>query len=281
MQEKILTICCPDTKGLIFKVAERLFELKAQILDSSHYSDSNSNLFFMRLHLLFDAPIDNLSLYQKLESLKNKLHLELNVYDFGQKTKTLILCSKESHCLIELMSRVFRGALNLDVQKIISNHEDLKEISDWFKTPFLHLPITKQNKTTQEATLQKIIDDEKIELVILARYMQILSADLCEKLNSRCINIHHSFLPSFKGANPYKQAFDRGVKMIGATSHFVTEDLDEGPILFQETLDVSHKHTYEELKEMGRTVEARVLSSAVESFCDKRIFTNGKKTVIL
>lgn len=281
MKEIILTIYCPDTKGIVYKVSEVLYKINTLILDSNHHSDRQSNQFFMRLHLLFDQPITNEQLLKHFHNVKKEFSLQINAHEVGKKTRALILCSKESHCLIDLISRVYRESLDLSIEAVISNHNDLKHVASWQKIPFLHLPITSETKRSQERQIEEIIDQKDIELVILARYMQILSPEFCEKLKGRCINIHHSFLPSFKGANPYQQAFDRGVKMIGATSHFVTDDLDEGPILFQEAVSVSHKQSYLEFKEIGRGIETRVLASAVQSFTDKRIFLDGRKTVIL
>ena len=196
------------------------------------------------------------------------------------KPKTLIMVSKESHCLNDILHRAFAGSLPIEVIGVVSNHENLKSMANWYNIPFYYIAVTPTNKPDAEAALNELITKYQIDLVVLARYMQVLSSNLCAQLLGRAINIHHSFLPSFKGARPYHQAYERGVKMIGATAHYVTPDLDEGPIIYQEAMRVSHEHGPERLIAMGRDAECQALSRAIALHAEQRVLLNGNKTVV-
>jgi formyltetrahydrofolate deformylase len=220
------------------------------------------------------------SLTELLESVKEVFKMDLFLRKYNQNKKVLILCSKQPHCLIHLLEKKRQGAISFEIPCIISNHNDLKNIATYHNIPFHHLPITKEIKQEQEAQIEKFINEHKVDYIVLARYMQILSPKFCNQHEGKIINIHHSFLPGFKGANPYKQAFERGVKIIGATSHFVTEDLDEGPIICQETIRVHHHHTVDELTRFGADIEALVLARALKYVIEDKVFIDLKKTVV-
>jgi formyltetrahydrofolate deformylase len=228
----------------------------------------------------FDAAKNAADLRGAFSVLAQKFGMEWSLYDLAQKPKVLILVSKEGHCLNDLLHRYRTGSLGVEVPAVISNHTSLMHLAEWHEIPFIHLPITPETKQKQEAALLQEIKNRTIDLVVLARYMQILSPELCKALRGRAINIHHSFLPSFKGARPYHQAFTRGVKLIGATAHFVTEDLDEGPIIEQEVARVDHTHKPEDLVTIGQDIECMVLARALKYYAEHRVLLNGNKTVV-
>ena len=275
----ILTLSCPDRMGIVHAVSGFLLENGGNIEEAAQYSDPDTGLFFMRVRfacnkLSHDALNTQLTGFAESFSMSWKLHATV------QPMRTVILVSKEGHCLNDLLFRCKSGLLPIDVRAIISNHREFYQLAASYNIPFHHLPVTAATKEQVEAKQLEIIGSENAELVVLARYMQILSNDLCRKLAGRAINIHHSFLPSFKGAKPYYQAHDRGVKLIGATAHYVTADLDEGPIIEQDVARADHSKTVEDLTAMGRDTESQVLARAVKWHSEHRVLLNGHKTVI-
>ena len=280
-QRHILTISCPDTTGIVAAVSGFLADQDAFITESAHYGDSISKRFFMRTVFTSGAftPLAG-ELAKKFSRIAERFQMVWGIHDANRKERVLILVSKFDHCLNDLLYRYRTGELDIEIPAIVSNHPDLKHLADWHELPFHHIPVTKDTKEEAEDKLWEMIIETETDLVVLARYMQILSPRMCDKLRGRCINIHHSFLPSFKGANPYKQAHERGVKLIGATSHYVTSDLDEGPIIEQEVERVDHTFSPEELVAIGRDTENKVLSRAVKAHVDHRILLNGHKTVV-
>src|SRR5262249_36356105 len=276
----ILTLSCPDRPGIVAKVAATLFEHEANILDAQQYDDEETGRFFMRV--VFDlGPGDPAALHAALSQAGEQLSMDWRLRDPRQRRRVMILASQQDHCLADLIWRWRQGELPMEVTAVVSNHPqstfphtDLKGIA------FRHLPITPETKPQQEAELLALIEETRPELVVLARYMQVLSDQLSAKLAGRCINIPHSFLPGFKGARPYHQAHARGVKVIGATAHFVTAELDEGPIIEQDVERISHRDTPGALIRKGRDIERRVLARALRYHLDDRVILNGRKTVV-
>jgi formyltetrahydrofolate deformylase len=279
--EYILTLSCPDRRGLVHAVSGFLAEQDCNILDSAQYGDLQTGLFFMRVHFADEhARVGHAGLSAAFEPLAQRFSMDWHLHDAAVKPRVLILVSKIGHCLNDLLYRYRSGSLQVDIPAIVSNHMDFYQLAASHNVPFHHLAVTAGNKAQQEARLMELVREHKVDLVVLARYMQILSPETCDALKGRLINIHHSFLPSFKGARPYQQAHDRGVKLIGATAHFVTSDLDEGPIIEQGVERVDHTMTADELTAMGRDVENVVLARAVTWFVQHRILLNGHKTVV-
>lgn len=275
----ILTLSCPDKPGIVHAVSGFLYERGGNIEEAAQYNDHATGLFFMRVRFACDQlTYDDLK--AQLRFFGEPFAMDWQLNEATQPMRTVIFVSKEGHCLNDLLFRVKSGLLNLDVRAIVSNHRDFYQLAASYNIAFHHLPMTAATKPQVEAKQMEIIDAEGAELVVLARYMQILSNDLCRKLAGRAINIHHSFLPSFKGAKPYYQAHDRGVKLIGATAHYVTADLDEGPIIEQDVARVDHTYTVEDLTATGRDTEAQVLARAVKWHSEHRVLSNGHKTVI-
>ena len=280
MTTYILTVKCPDQKGIIAHIAPFLAERGGDIRASSDYGDPETKSFFVRM--VVAATAENAKTIQSdFSTVAKKFDMEWAFYNQDDRLKVLIAVSKFDHCLLDMLHKWKVGSLPIDIVGIVSNHQKCAEYADWYNLPFHHLPITKETKPQQEAAFKNIIEKSGAELTVLARYMQILSDDFSQFLSGRCINIHHSFLPSFKGARPYHQAHARGVKLIGATAHFVTADLDEGPIIEQEVRRVDHAVTPEEMTQLGHETEARVLSRAVRWYAEHRIALNGSKTVVL
>jgi len=277
----ILTISCPDHTGIVAQVSGFLADQDAFINESAHFGDSVSDRFFMRT-VFTPGPYtpDAFELAKNFSRVAERFQMVWGIHDANRKQRLLIMVSKFDHCLNDLLYRYRTGELNADIPAIVSNHPDLENLAQWHNIPFYHMPVTKDTKDEQEEAVWDLIENLEIDLVVLARYMQILSPRMCEKLRGRCINIHHSFLPSFKGANPYRQAHERGVKLIGATAHYVTGDLDEGPIIEQAVERVDHTFTPEKLKAVGRDIENGVLSRAVRAHVEHRILMNGMKTVV-
>jgi formyltetrahydrofolate deformylase len=274
-----LTLSCPDRLGLVHAVSGFLLERSGNIEEAAQYNDAGTGLFFMRVQFAcaahsFDELKSQLTEFAAPYQMLWQLHAQ------AQPMRTVIMVSKEGHCLNDLLFRWKSGLLPLDIRAIVSNHREFYQLAASYNVPFHHLPVTAATKAQVEAKQIDIIDSEGAELVVLARYMQILSNDLCKKLSGRAINIHHSFLPSFKGAKPYYQAHDRGVKLIGATAHYVTADLDEGPIIEQDVARVDHSKTVEDLTALGRDTESQVLARAVKWHSEHRVLINGHKTVI-
>ena len=276
----ILTLSCPDRTGIVYRVSGLLFELGCNILDSQQFGDEETGRFFLRVH--FDLPVNVAAddLRARLDAMSADYGMELKLHDARRKERLLIMVSKQGHCLNDLLFRVHSGHLHAEVAAIVSNHNDYAGLAATYNIPFHYLPVTAETKAEQEKQVLKIVEQSNTDLVVLARYMQILSADMCRALNGRAINIHHSFLPSFKGARPYHQAHARGVKIIGATAHYVTSDLDEGPIIDQDIERVDHTMTAQDLTQVGSDIESLVLSRAVRSHVEHRILLNRNKTVV-
>ncbi|WP_159821903.1 formyltetrahydrofolate deformylase [Colwellia sp. 20A7] len=278
----ILTWQCPDNTGVLAKVSQSLFEHGAFITETSQYSDPYTETFFSRI--AFDDRNLTVSANEFIEAV-DELAKPLNM-DYKLRNKTdvpnvVIAVSKDDHCLVSLLTKWKSGVLPINIVAVISNHQDCQPLAKWHGVPFHHLPITKDTKAEQEAEILSLMKECDADLLVLARYMQILSDDLCRQLAGRAINIHHSFLPSFKGARPYHQAHKRGVKVIGATAHYVTANLDEGPIIAQEVKPINHTFTIEQMVHMGHDLEATALSHAVRIHAEQRVCLNGDKTVIL
>ncbi len=280
----ILKISCPDRPGIVHAVSQFLFNQTANILDSAQFSDTFTSRFFMRVHFAKTTQELNLQNLQELfKGIGDIFQMDWELFDAASKPKVLIMVSKLGHCLNDLLFRTHSGYLPIEIAGIVSNHQDFQNLAAGYKIPFHFMPLSSANderKNEQEEQLLKLIDQEKIDLVVLARYMQILSPKVCEKLSGKAINIHHSFLPSFKGAKPYWQAHQRGVKLIGATAHYVTTDLDEGPIIEQGVERVDHAMDPDQLAAVGRDVECMALSRAVRWHAEHRILLNGKRTVV-
>jgi len=283
--EYILTLSCLDQRGIVHKVSGFLAEHGCNIINSAQFGDAQSRLFFMRVHFSAeDAAIGDAALRADFAALAETLQMRWQLHDAARKPRLMLMVSKIGHCLNDLLFRYKSGLLPVEIPAIVSNHRDFYQLAASYNIPFYHLPLeagaSAEAKRAQERKVLEIVEANQIDLVVLARYMQILSPELCEALAGRAINIHHSFLPSFKGAKPYYQAHDRGVKLIGATAHFVTGDLDEGPIIEQDVERVDHAMEPDTLTAIGRDVECVVLARAVKWFVEHRILLNGHKTVV-
>ncbi len=276
--EFVLTFACPDKMGLVRAVASWLFDQGCNILDSDQFGDPRSARFFMRVHFVGDATVHDLR--QRYATIARAHSMDWQIWPVEEKSRVLIMTSKLDHCLTDLLYRTRNGELPISVALVASNHRDTEHLAAADQIDFLHLPITRDNKAAQEARLLTEIESRRIDFVVLARYMQILSPAFCRALPSRIINIHHSFLPSFKGARPYAQAHEKGVKLIGATAHFVTDELDEGPIIEQGVERVDHRDTPETLAAVGRDIERIVLAKAVAYQAEHRVLLNGSRTVV-
>jgi formyltetrahydrofolate deformylase len=280
----ILKLSCADRPGIVHAVSGFLFERGSNILDSAQFGDSHTGEFFMRVHFQQvggDPGLDGLR--SAFGPLAQEFGMRWELHDANVKPRVVIMVSKIGHCLNDLLFRYRTGQLPIEIPAIISNHKDFYQLAASYNIPFHHFPLlggTEADKAAQEARVLEVVNREGVDLVVLARYMQILSPQLCKSLEGRAINIHHSFLPSFKGAKPYYQAFDRGVKLIGATAHYVTSDLDEGPIIEQEVERVDHNMTPDQLTAIGRDVECVTLARAVKWHVEHRIVLNGHKTVV-
>jgi formyltetrahydrofolate deformylase len=275
----ILTLKCDDQTGLVHAVSGALLKEGANIVEQAQFTDPVSNQFFLRTR--FETDVDDVdALNASIGEAVAFMQPEFHVWPEHRKQRVLIMVSQQDHCLIDLLYRMDIGELPIDVPVIVSNHESCAPIAERHGIDFVYLPITPQTKAAQEAKLLALVDDYGIDLIVLARYMQILSDQVCRAMPGRIINIHHSFLPGFKGANPYLQAYDRGVKLIGATAHFVTADLDEGPIIDQDVQRVSHSRSPEQLAAIGRDTERLVLARAVRHAAEHRIFINDHRTVV-
>ncbi len=279
MPNYILTLSCSDRAGIVHAISGFLFEQGGNIEEAQQYSDLKANRFFMRIRFSCErVPYEDLETLLMAFAAENKM--ALNLHADSHPMKTVLMVSKEGHCLNDLLFRWKSGLLHMDVRAIVSNHREFYQLAASYNVPFHHIPMTKDNKAETEAKAFEVIQTEGAKLVVLARYMQILSDDLCRKLAGKAINIHHSFLPSFKGAKPYSQAHERGVKLIGATAHYVTTELDEGPIIEQDVVRVDHSRTAEDLATLGRDVESQVLARAVKWHSEHRVLMNDSKTVV-
>mgnify|MGYP000745961178 FL=1 len=278
----ILTWQCPDTSGVLAKISESLFLHGAFITETCQYSDPNTETFFSRI--AFDDRELNVSFEkfsQALDLLAKPLNMQYQLREKANFPNVVIAVSKDDHCLVSLLTKWKAGVLPVNIVAITSNHQDCQALAQWHNVPFHYLPVAKNNKAEQEQALLAIYQQYQGDLLVLARYMQILSNQLCHSLRGQAINIHHSFLPSFKGAKPYHQAHKRGVKIIGATAHYVTADLDEGPIIVQEVKPIDHTFTVEDMVHLGHDLEATALCHAVKMHAEQRICLNNDKTVIL
>jgi formyltetrahydrofolate deformylase len=275
----ILNLSCPDRPGIVHAVSGFLFEHGGNIEEAAQYNDHGTGLFFMRVQFACER-FGHDALKQLVTTFAQPFAMDWKLHATTQPMPAVLLVSKEGHCLNDLLFRWKSGLLPIDIRAIISNHREFYQLAASYNVPFHHIPVTAATKAAAEARQLEIINHEGAELVVLARYMQILSNDLCRQLAGRAINIHHSFLPSFKGAKPYYQAHERGVKLIGATAHYVTADLDEGPIIEQDVARADHSKTVEDLTAMGRDTESQVLARAVKWHSEHRVLLNGHKTVI-
>jgi formyltetrahydrofolate deformylase len=277
----VLIVRCPDVKGIVAAVSGYLADNDASITESNHFNDAVTQQFYMRVAFRPDGPrmppIDMLR--DGFKPIAHRFKMTWELHDMSVRPRVLIAVSKFGHCLYDLLHRWRSGVLPIEIPAVVSNHDDMRSFVQWNGIAYHHLPVAGA-KAEQEARFLEVMSASNADLVVLARYMQVLSPALCEKLAGRCINIHHSFLPSFKGAKPYQQAHARGVKIIGATAHYVTTDLDEGPIIAQDVERVSHADTPDDLVSIGRDVECRVLARAVKWHCERRVLITGSKTVV-
>ena len=277
-QHLVLTLSCPDRPGIVHAVSGALARRGGNITESQQFGDPETGLFFMRVTVLTRVPRSELE--ADLAELAGTYDMRWSLDAVDRPVRTLLMVSKEAHCLSDLLFRATSQGLPIDVVGVVGNHEVLRSVAEFYGVPFHHIPVAKDTKEAAEAELLGLVDSLGVELVVLARYMQILSPALCERLHGGVINIHHSFLPSFKGAKPYHQAHDRGVKLIGATAHYVTADLDEGPIIEQDVTRASHADSALALQRKGQDVERRVLAQAVRWHAEHRVLLNGQRTVV-
>jgi len=281
-QHGVLVLSCQDAPGIVHAVSGILVQERCSIVESHQFDSLTSGMFYMRVEFAHvdGSPLDFPALCSAFEETAQKFGMTWRLRDAAERQRVLIMVSQYAHCLNDLLFRNSVGELNLDVVAVVSNHPTLESTAQFYGVPFRHIPVTKATKPEAEAALLDIVREERVELVVLARYMQILSDDLCRQLEGKAINIHHSMLPSFKGARPYHQAHARGVKFIGATAHYVTAELDEGPIIEQEMLRVDHSSSPEQLAARGREAETRALAHAVRWHTENRIITFGNRTVV-
>ena len=276
-----IVLDCPDKVGIVTRVGEIITENGGWICEAAHHSDEESNWFFSRFDVQADSlPFGLEELEEKFAPLKEELQLNLRMFDTNQPKQVVLMASKGSHCLSDLLDRWKSGDLKCDIPCVISNHEDMRGLVEWYGIPFHHVVIDKDDKAPGFAKVEELVAEYNADCVVLARYMQILPQALCEKLRHKVINIHHSFLPSFIGARPYHQASRRGVKLIGATCHYVTEQLDEGPIIDQDVVRVTHSDKVEDLVRLGKDVEKTVLARGLRAHLEDRVLVHGNKTVV-
>jgi formyltetrahydrofolate deformylase len=279
----VLILSCADRPGIVHAVSGFLVQHGGNILESQQFNDQLVDRFFMRIDFVVDGSGDGddaATLRAAFEPIAKEFGMDYELWDAHAPYRTLIMVSKHLHCLNDLLFRASTGSLQIEIPVVVSNHPDAEALVKSYGLDFRHIPVTAETKPQAEAELMQLVDDLGIHLVVLARYMQVLSDGLCRNLSGRAINIHHSFLPSFKGARPYHQAFDRGVKLVGATAHYVTADLDEGPIIEQDVMRVDHSYDQDQLVSAGRDVEAQVLSRAVRWHSQSRVLLNGHRTVV-
>jgi formyltetrahydrofolate deformylase len=279
--EYVLTIACPDRPGIVYAVSSFLVQHFGNIVDSQQFDDRLEQRFFMRVHFEVLKPSMTLNhLKEAFEAVATSYSMDWNIFAADEPYRTLVMVSRHGHCLNDLLFRQSTGSLNIVIPAIVSNHHDFERLASTYDIPYHNIPVTPETKTDAEKQLLALVDELDIDLVVLARYMQVLSEQACRALEGRAINIHHSFLPGFKGAKPYHQAHDRGVKLVGATAHYVTSDLDEGPIIEQDVTRVNHRMTPAELVRAGQDVESIVLSRAVRWHTESRVLLNGTRTVV-
>lgn len=276
----ILTVTCRSRRGIVAAISTFLAQNGCNIIDSSQFDDLDTGKFFMRVSFLSEEDASRMTLVDGFKPIATKLEMEWHLFDAQDRMKVLLMVSRYGHCLNDLLYRWKVGSLLVDIVGVVSNHFDYQKLVVNHDVPFHYIKVTKDRKPQAEGQLMEIVESTGAELVVLARYMQILSDEFCSRMQGRIINIHHSFLPSFKGANPYKQAHDRGVKLIGATAHYVTADLDEGPIIEQDIVRITHAQSVDDYVSLGRDVESQVLSRAIHAHIDHRAFINGNRTVV-
>ncbi len=276
-----LVISCPDRVGIVAKVSAFLTTYNASITEASHHSDPLENWFFMRHEINADSlPFDLPGVTQAFAPIAEEFDMQWKITDSAHRPRVILMCSKESHCLADLLHRWHSGELNCDIPCVISNHDDLRKIVEWYDIPFIHIPVDKANKADHFAKVQAAIEEHQADTIVLARYMQIMPEAICQSYAGRMINIHHSFLPSFAGARPYHQAYTRGVKLIGATCHYVTADLDAGPIIEQEIVRISHSDSIEDMIRKGKDCEKLALARGLRYHLEDRVLVHGNKTVV-
>lgn len=280
MHNFVLTVTCKSTRGIVAAISGYLAAKGCNIIDSAQFDDLDTGRFFMRVSFISEEGVSLETLSEGFQPVAAPFEMDFDFHDNAKRTKTLLMVSRFGHCLNDLLYRWKIGALPIDIVGVVSNHFDYQKVVVNHDIPFHHVAVTKANKPEAEQRLMDIVNDTGTELVVLARYMQVLSDQLCKQMSGKIINIHHSFLPSFKGANPYKQAYERGVKLIGATAHYVTADLDEGPIIEQDVARITHAQSAADYVSIGRDVEAQVLARAVHAHIHHRSFLNGNRTVV-
>ncbi|MDO9416697.1 formyltetrahydrofolate deformylase [Pararhizobium sp.] len=280
MKSYVLTVSCKSTRGIVAAITGYLADQGCYITDSSQFDDMETGLFFMRLTFISQEGTSMADLEKGFVPVSERFKMTVEIRDSAHRMKVLLMVSRFGHCLNDLLYRWKIGALPIEIVGVVSNHFDYQKVVVNHDIPFHHIPVTKANKAQAEARIMDVVEQTGTELIVLARYMQILSDQMCQKMSGRIINIHHSFLPSFKGANPYKQAYERGVKLIGATAHYVTADLDEGPIIEQDIARITHAQSAEDYVSIGRDVESQVLARAVHAHIHNRTFINGNRTVV-
>ncbi|GAB3559560.1 formyltetrahydrofolate deformylase [Spelaeicoccus albus] len=280
--EHVLTLDCEESPGIVSAVSGFLAGHGCDIIENKQFDDWRARHFFMRVHVASEGGSSDIDTLRKaFEPIGEKFEMRWKLERRDTKPRIVIMVSKSGHCLADLLYRSRIGELSAEIVAVVSNHRNQQELTEWHGVPFHHIPVTKDTKPEAEARLESLLDDLDVELVVLARYMQVLSDELSARLSGKCINIHHSFLPAFKGAKPYHQAYERGVKMVGATAHYITADLDEGPIIAQQVIDVDHTYGPEDLVAIGRDAEVAALTRAVRWHCDGRVFAAGSRTVVL
>jgi formyltetrahydrofolate deformylase len=280
MKSYVLTVSCRSTRGIVAAISGLLAEKGCNIIDSSQFDDLDTGKFFMRVSFISEEGVERETIATAFAPVAERFGMDWDIFDSAERMKVLLMVSRFGHCLNDLLYRWKIGALPIDIVGVVSNHFDYQKLVVNNDIPFHHIKVTKDNKPQAEAQLMEVVEASGTELVVLARYMQVLSDQLCSRMSGRIINIHHSFLPSFKGANPYKQAYQRGVKLIGATAHYVTADLDEGPIIEQDTVRITHAQSPDDYVSLGRDVESQVLARAIHAHIHHRTFINGNRTVV-
>lgn len=280
MHDYILTLSCPDRKGIVHAVTGWLLEQQGNILEAQQYGDPETQQFFLRIHFGVQQQTTSEALRENFDHIARNFAMDAQIHDAQKPARLLLLASKQGHCLNDLLFRWQSGQLAVDIAAVVSNHPTHAQMVESYGLPFYHYPVTPETKAEQEQQILDLTEALNIDLVVLARYMQILSPKLCAALTGKAINIHHSFLPSFKGARPYYQAHAKGVKIIGATAHYVTEDLDEGPIIEQDIARVDHTMSVQDLTRVGSDIESLVLARAVAAHVEHRILLNGQRTIV-
>ncbi len=276
----VLLLSCPNAKGIVHAVTGFVLALDGMVVDSMQYTDIPTGVFCMRVHFQLPGPADIADVRERFRVVSDSFGMDWRLVDREARRRVLVMVSAHDHCLHDLLYREQKGSLPMEIVGVVSNHRVSKKLVDDHNISFDYLPITPDNKAAQEKILMRIIERKRVDLVILARYMQVLSDEVCTRMSGRMINIHQSFLPGFKGAKPYQQAYDRGVKLIGATAHYVTPDLDEGPIIEQDVARVSHGLTVDQVAEAGRDIETRVLARALQYELEHRVLLLGNRTVV-